>query len=175
MKNLSDEKLVYLVQKYNDKKAFEALVKRYQNIVYSKAMAFVGNKEDAKDISQEIFVKAYFGLKKFKGKSSFNTWLYRIAVNRCLTFVKEKTEVVSLDNIPQVAGETNLEGKSLTKLSVENTLGHINPRQKVLLLAKYVEGYSYKELAGIFDSKSDAIKMEVFRAKKTFENLYEGS
>src|ERR1700754_2165670 len=81
-----------------DQQAYAGLVSRYQNYVFTLALRFTKNREDAEEVAQDIFIKAYKALADFKGNSKFSTWLYTIVNNTCITFLRKKRlEVHSLD------------------------------------------------------------------------------
>src|SRR5947209_19294412 len=82
-----------------EQQAYAALVERYQNFVFTIVLRYVKSREDAEEVSQDVFVKAYRAMADFKGQSKFTTWLYTIATTTCITFLrKKKLEVHSLDN-----------------------------------------------------------------------------
>src|SRR5688572_4443293 len=95
---LSDNEIISIVLN-GDKQAFAQLVDRYQNYVFTLALRMVKSREDAEEVSQDIFVKAYRSLADFRGASKFSTWLYTIVNTSCITFLrKKKLEIKSLDD-----------------------------------------------------------------------------
>ena len=95
---LNDNELISQVLS-GDQQAYAGLVNRYQNYVFTLALRFTKNREDAEEVSQDIFIKAYRALSDFRGASKFSTWLYTIVNTTCITFLRKKRlEVHSLDN-----------------------------------------------------------------------------
>src|SRR6476661_4086778 len=94
-----------------DSAAYASLVQRYQNFVFTIVLRYVKSREDAEEVSQDIFIKAYRSLADFKGASKFSTWLYTITTTTCLSFLrKKKLEVHSLDNEKVFAVADNIDG-----------------------------------------------------------------
>src|SRR5882757_5390150 len=95
---LNDNEIISKVLN-GDKQAYASLVNRYQNYVFTLALRFTKNREDAEEVAQDIFIKAYRYLADFKGASKFSTWLYTIVNNTCITFLrKKKLKILSLGN-----------------------------------------------------------------------------
>ena len=93
---VQDDSLLVNAARLGDMKAYDDLVRRYQERIYATVYHMTSNHEDANDIAQETFIKAYSALKSFKGDSSFYTWIYRIAVNKTINFLKQRKNKVSL-------------------------------------------------------------------------------
>lgn len=88
--SLEDIQLIEQVVKNNDSKLFGILYDRYSNIVYNKCLSFVKSKDEAQDLTHDIFIKLFFQLKKFKGDAKFSTWLYSFTYNFCVNYVQRK-------------------------------------------------------------------------------------
>ena len=156
-----------------DKKAYEALIIKYQDNIYGFLYKSTLSKEDAEDIMQEVFIKAYKNLYKLENKSNFYHWLFKITINTMNThFNKRKNSTVELDesfeNIkcddkytPENMFEIKEQGKELLK-----RLSILKEDQKNIILLKFVHGFSYKEIAEFLELKEDTVKMKAFRAKK---------
>jgi RNA polymerase sigma-70 factor, ECF subfamily len=174
-----------------DSAAFEELIYRYDKNVLSIALKFVKNQDDAKDIYQEVFLRVFGGLKNFKFKSEFSTWLYRITANVCLTFKEKqkKRSYVSIDDDGDEETSENLgafikDENSLTPekiLSDSEVSSHVNKalekltsRQKMIFILKHYEGYKIKEIAEIINVGEGTVKKYLFEAvHKLREELYE--
>ncbi len=174
LKEKSDQELVGLFKETKNDACFEELFSRYKNKVYSRCLNFVGNNEDAQDLTQEIFVKTYFNLKKFKGESSFSTWLFRITSNHCYNFVTRKKPVgISLER-EEIEKHVGIRDKDRSiKIDVQKALLKLSPEDRIVLVMKYIDGYQYKEIAKILNIKESAAKMRVKRAKEKFKKVYE--
>jgi RNA polymerase sigma-70 factor (ECF subfamily) len=111
---LNDNELISKVLS-GDQQAYAALVNRYQNYVFTLASRFTKNREDAEEVSQDIFIKAYRALADFRGASKFSTWLYTIVNTTCITFLRKKRlEVHSLDNEKVFRADSRIQACRLT-------------------------------------------------------------
>ena len=160
--------------------AFEELIYNYDKKVLALAMKYVKNEEDAKDIYQDVFIRVFRGLKKFKFNSEFSTWLYRIVVNVCLTYKtrSSKREFISIH--PETEDEENIntgyeieDNQPVPDRAVTNSeiSEHINialetlsPRQKMIFILKHYEGYKLKEIAQMLQCGEGTIKKYLFDA-----------
>ncbi len=163
-----------------DVNAFELLVTEYEKNVYNLALRMCKNAEDAADMSQEAFIKAYNSLKSFRGDSKFSVWLYRIVSNLCLDHLRRQNRrpVRSLSvedsdgetaeiEIPdeEQAPERLLERKA-TCDAVRRGLDELNTEQREILLLREIQGFSYDEIAKVLNIESGTVKSRIFRARK---------
>ena len=162
-----------------DADAFEKLVLRYQGQVYNLCLRMTGNTEDAADLSQEAFLKAWRNLESFQGDSAFSTWLYRLTSNACLDFLrsikrKPQLSLVTTDkngeeqllDLPDTAPspearilaaeEQDLLGKAMASLDEE---------QRQILTLRVVNDLSYSEIAKILSLKEGTVKSRLARAR----------
>ena len=163
-----------------DVNAFEKLETEYQRAVYAIAQRMTGNPEDAADMTQETFIKAYNSLSSFRGDSKFSVWLYRIANNVCLDFLRSKNRrpTVSLSAEDDDGEETQLDiadesqspelllESSLTRDAVRRGLDSLPPDYKQILLLREIQGLSYEEIAAALGIESGTVKSRIFRARK---------
>ena len=163
-----------------DANAFETLVLEYEKNVYNIALRMTGNSEDAADMTQEAFIKAYNSLQAFRGDSKFSVWLYRIVSNVCLDFLRSKNRrpTVSLsvedddgeDTQLDVADESQspelLLDRKLTRESVRRGLDSLPPDYRQILLLREVQGLSYDEIAQALGLEVGTVKSRIFRARK---------
>ena len=158
---------------------FEKLVTAYEKNVYNIALRMVGDPEDAADMTQETFIKAYRALSGFRGDSKFSSWLYRIASNVCLDFLHSRSRhpQVSLsgaDEDDRTAFELpdmsqNPEEQLMKKLSMEAVrrgLGQLPEQQRQILVLRELGGLSYAELAQTLGLEEGTVKSRIFRARK---------
>lgn len=163
-----------------DANAFETLVLEYEKNVYNIALRMTGNSEDAADMTQEAFIKAYNSLQSFRGDSKFSVWLYRIVSNVCLDFLRSKNRrpTVSLsvedddgeDAQLDVADESQspelLLDRKLTRESVRRGLDSLPPDYRQILLLREIQGLSYDEIAQALSLEVGTVKSRIFRARK---------
>jgi len=163
-----------------DTQAFEKLVKKYDRQVLSLAYQISGNTQDAEDIYQEVFMRAFKGLSSFNKKSSFFTWLYRIAVNCSLTYCNKRSKRShvplenegkdfsweAIDNMPTPdKAVVNQELKGKIKRGVDN----LSPMQKTTFILRFYHQLKIKEIAQITDKAEGTIKNYLFRATRNMQ------
>ncbi len=152
-----------------DASAFDALVVRHQKSIQRVCYRFTGNSEDAADLTQEVFVKAYRSLPKFRGTSAFSTWLYRIAVNACLSFkASRKNRAEEWDEDHDIAAdgpsaEESLDA-SLNAETVRAALDALPEKQRVTVIMKVLEERTHAEVAEILGSNVGTVKANLFFA-----------
>jgi RNA polymerase sigma-70 factor (ECF subfamily) len=174
-----DSELVRRAQR-GDKESFEELVRRHQNRVFAVARGILKRQEDVEDISQQVFVKAYFALKKFDQRSAFTTWLYKITVNECWDLLRKRKvrplvyEADLSDEQGRMyqasenreAEQTDLSDRIAARQQVERLLGFLDERDRGMLVLKEVEGFAIEEIADIFDLNTNTVKVRLFRARQ---------
>ncbi|MFM2224017.1 MAG: Sigma-24 [Bacteroidota bacterium] len=172
-----DDLLIRL--KAADRAAFTELVNQYSNQVFNTCYKFLLNKEEAEDLTQEIFIEVYQSLKKFRGDSKLSTWIYRIAVTKCLDEIKKRNrkkrisslgKILHLDEIVHwLVGETSpdkdLQQKEKWK-AIEQALNQLPDNQRVAFTLSKIEGYSNPEIAELMNTSTVAIESLIYRAKK---------
>lgn len=179
--HLNDTDLIIQAQKGNQN-AFEELVYRYDRNVLSIVMRYAINEDDAKDLYQEVFIRVYRGLKKFRFQSEFSTWLFRITTNVCLTYKSRSKEHLRVsinkdyDDENEYSGKEELvyEGSSPEEISSGADLGEIvnsaveslSPKQKMTFILKHYEGYKIREIAEMLNCKEGTVKKYLFDAIK---------
>jgi len=174
-----DRTLVVRAQK-EDKEAFEELIRRHSNRVFAVASGILHRREDVEDISQQVFVKAYFSLKRFDQRAAFSTWLYKITVNECWDLLRKRKvrplvyeADLSEEQAKQIAASDQgapdrpdvsecLEARQ----QVEMLLEGLDERDRVMLILKEVEGFAIEEIAEVLDLNSNTVKVRLFRARK---------
>ena len=147
--------------------AFDELMTRHERAVFRLCFRFVKNREDAMDLTQEVFIKAFEKLTAFRGDARFKTWLYRVAVNHCLNHVKKNSrEFVEVDeSIGSV--KPSFHNKLLEKerrAIVRKLMVKLPPKQKAILELRMNDNLSYEEIAEILGRSVSTIKSSVFFA-----------
>jgi RNA polymerase sigma factor (sigma-70 family) len=170
-----DAHLVALIAK-GDEGAFEELVQKYQQAVFNTVYRYIGNQDDVQDLAQEIFIKVWRNAGKFKGKSKFSTWLYRIVVNHCISYRrKNRHKHVSLDELTEqgpvpesLRVEPDWEQKRKAEL-VRKAVDELPERQRMALVLAQFEDKSYKEIAEIMDVSLSSVESLIFRARNALK------
>ncbi len=178
-RRVDDRELVQRAQQ-GEKEAFEVLVARHQGRVFAVAGGILRNREDVEDISQQVFLKAYFSLKRFDQRSAFSTWLYKITVNECwdllrkkkvrpLVFESELSEeqahaYQSTEQKTEYAGD--LTEQLETRQQLDRWLDCLEERDRAMLVLKEVQGFTVEEIAEIMGINGNTVKVRLFRARQ---------
>lgn len=180
--NLIDEDLVFKIIETNSSQLFAVLYDRFSKLVYNKCYGFSKNKEEAEDLTHDVFVRLFVKLKTFKGDSKFSTWLYSFTFNFCVNYVqrnehkkKEKVTVVT-DQIKEEETFNEVEDAQLFELKSEKltkALTLIDAKDKIILLMKYQDEMTIKEISETLNIGESAVKMRVKRAKEKVITTYQ--
>jgi RNA polymerase sigma-70 factor, ECF subfamily len=150
-----------------EREAFDRLVERYQRDIYRLCYRYVNNHEDASDMAQEVFLKAYRAIDRFRGDSSFSTWLYRIAVNTCLNFRSGRKPVAQelSDSLPdhETSASERLEGEE-SAARVREAVSRLPEKQRATVILKIYHDLTHEEVAGILGSTVGTVKANLFHA-----------
>ncbi len=174
-KVLSDEELVDQIVSTNNTLLFSTLYDRYSKKVYNKCYSFARNEDEAKDLTQDVFLKLFTKLSTFKGKAKFSTWLYSFTYNFCTNYVnrdkgrKMNDESDSMDDHHyRLSNMEDIDDEDLFELKaskLEKALDNIDPEDKAILLLKYQDDVSVKELQAVLKVGESAVKMRLKRAR----------
>ena len=172
MDALSDAELVEEVRRGN-RQAFSDLMRRYQQRVYWTARRIVGNHDDADDVAQETFVKAYLALGEFRGDGSLFTWLYRIAVNlsintlrkrQVLNYVRESELLRNL--LPSLEDPSAHVEHQETQDALERAVDTLPEKQKAVFILRFYDELTYEEISEILKTSVGGLKANYFHALK---------
>src|SRR5437867_9548271 len=165
-----------LVERYlaGDMTAFDELMLRYERQIYRVCYRFVENRDDARDLAQEVFIKAFEHLPTFRRESSLKTWLYRIAMNHCINHVKkhsqEFVEVTEYTGSIRPSVQAHMEHQEQRE-QFRRMIKHLPPKQKAILELRINEQLSYEEIARISGRTVSTIKASVFFALEKMRKL----
>lgn len=176
-----EEELEIVVRvRSGDTNAFEVLVLEHQKKIYNLALRMLGNEEDALDMAQEAFIRAFNSLDGFRGDSKFSVWLYRLTSNICIDFIrsrnKKQASSLTYDNPDDEAQELELpddrfsphaalENKELRD-AVYRGLDQLSPEYRQILLLREINGLSYEEIGRVLQLESGTVKSRIFRARQ---------
>ena len=179
---MTRERELAVIQKVKDGdvNAFEELMAAYEKNVYNLALRMVKSPEDAADMSQEAFIKAYNNLDNFRAESKFSVWLYRIVSNVCLDFLRRQSrrgtvslsmedddgDDVQLDIADESQSPERLLERQLTKDAVRRGLETLPPDARQILLLREIQGLSYEEISDVLGIEVGTVKSRIFRARK---------
>jgi len=162
-----------------DTNAFSILVERYKDLVYTLAVRMVKHKEEAEEITQDTFIKAYKSIHKFKGDSKFSTWIYRVAYNTCLDAIKKNKKLQS--NVP-INEYTEHEVKAIDNaldimeakersVVIKNCIEKLPSEDAFLMTLYYYEELSLDEIADATGLKANNVKVKLFRSRKKLATI----
>jgi RNA polymerase sigma-70 factor (ECF subfamily) len=182
----TEEMVLVDLARQGDLKAYDELIKRYQERIYATVYHMTANHEDANDLAQEAFVKAYQALKSFKGGSSFYTWLYRIAVNKTINFLKQRKnrQHMSLDDIDfnaehdpdlvaLISDKNPRRDAGLAELQekLNGAMLKLSEHHRMAVVLHDVQGLSHEEIAKIMHCNIGTVRSRLFYARQQLQAL----
>ncbi len=177
----SDEQLVRLVVDKQNQYAISLLYDRYSHKIFSRSLSFVKDREIAEDLTHDIFMKILISLSSFKFKSKFSTWIYSITYNYCVDYLRKRQKIrfqhseFQKETDAYISDEEVADARELQKIKVERLMTimeDINPEEKMILMMKYRDGLSIKQIQEIFDLSESAVKMRLKRAKEKVKKIH---
>ncbi|HIE52420.1 MAG TPA: sigma-70 family RNA polymerase sigma factor [Armatimonadetes bacterium] len=160
-----------------DTTAFDLLFYRYQDRVYTLCLGLLDDPEDARDAAQETFVHAYRGLRGFRGRAAFATWLYRIAVNTAHSFARrQRREARVRETMKMSAGDNPVEAHLthlLRRERIQAVLRDLPPAHREVLVLKYYQDLSCEEIGAVLGTSMNAVKVRLHRARQAFYRRYQ--
>lgn len=178
-----DERGWVELARQGDPAAFERIVLSHERKIYAFALRITGNAEDAHDVTQECFIRAYNALPRITRELNVSAWLHRIASNLCLDLLRRKRRISWLPwephkHEPLLGGATldDPEGSALrheTQILVQQVLERMSPRNRMALVLREYEGMSCDEVAEVFGISLGAAKSTLFRAREEFRRHYQ--
>jgi RNA polymerase sigma-70 factor (ECF subfamily) len=178
---LTDTELISKILK-GEQSFFAQLVERYQNYVFTLVLRFTDSREDAEEISQDIFVKAYRSLADFRGESKFSTWLYTIVRTSCITFLrKKKLDITSIDNertfLQLENRESAFKANSIEQKSrhamVNEAIRLLSPDDAQLITLFYKGEQSLEEIGKVMGLETNTVKVKLHRARHRLKEKME--
>jgi len=178
---LTDIELIRLTLDGNQS-AYADLVKRHQRFIFSLALRFAKNREDAEEISQDCFIKAYRSLGSFQQQSKFSTWLYSIVYTTAMTFLRKKrvdtTSIddeetyIQIENKPGSYDENNVENKSRS-FYLSQAIAQLLPDDATIITMFYKGEQSLEEIAQVLGIEANTVKVKLFRARQRLKEKLE--
>ncbi|MBN1799418.1 MAG: sigma-70 family RNA polymerase sigma factor [Spirochaetales bacterium] len=154
---------------------FDHIVKRYQNGLYNFILNIVKNTDDAMDLCQETFLKAYRSISSYKGKASFSTWLYRIGYNNAINYFKKHKRISSMEieklNLKCQNNEYEKVEKNEIKKVINKIVEDLDTKYRTPIFLFFIENKSYKEIAEIMKIPINSVKSNIFRGKNIIKQV----
>src|ERR1700690_3776814 len=181
-----DEELLVQRARRGDLEAYDELVRRHQERIYATIYHMTANHEDANDLAQDSFIKAFQALKSFKGGSSFYTWLYRIAVNKTINFLKQRKNRIHLslndldfntehnpDLVALISEKTPHREVNLKELQekLNTAMLKLSEPHRLVVVLHDVQGTSHEEIAKIMDCNIGTVRSRLFYARQQLQSL----
>jgi len=176
-----DERELVNRARRGDREAFGALIQRYQQRVAGVARALVHNPDDAVELAQETFIRAYQNLRSFEGRSSFSTWLYRIASNLAIDWRRRESRhsiahgeeaEKELDRIPSAQGDSfRAAARGELSQKVRQALKELTPEHRQVILLREMEGLSYEEISAILSCPKGTVMSRLHYARSHLRTL----
>lgn len=169
-----------------NKEAFERLVLMYQDQVYTSCMRLTNHYSDAEDLAQEVFVQAYIAIRSFRKEADFGTWLHRIAVNRWINICRKERKIVTFSLDKSIATEDGDierdiedDGISLQEqieqqdfgIRIHDALQQLDEEFRIVMVLRYLEEYSYQEIADHINVPLGTVKSRISRATKQLQQI----
>ena len=171
---ISDEEIVSLYLSSQDEYYFSEIYQRYSGKIYGKCLSFFKDESEAADAVHDIFMKLLLNMSKFGEKSKFSTWVYSITYNYCIDTLR-RGKKLQATSIEEISGELDVEEDTdeswmhlIDMNIIEDIMNKMHPQDKAVLLMKYIDDLSIKEICGILNKTESAIKMKIKRAKERF-------
>ncbi len=148
-------------------KAFEKLVDRYQKPVFNLALRMVRDQDEAADVTQNAFLKAFENLQSYDQRFKFFSWLYRITMNESLSFLRHRKQLVSVEEVGQLPAEEDesMEARESAG-NVQKALEALTDEQRAVVVLKHIEGFSYFEIARMLSITEKKVKSRLFSARQ---------
>ncbi|MFN3650136.1 MAG: RNA polymerase sigma factor [Armatimonadota bacterium] len=168
-----------------DRQAFESLFRKYQGYVYNVSLGMLSNGEDAADVTQETFLRLHRSLGSFRGDSTFSTWLYRVAVNLCITEIRRrgKSRFEFLDDVrhedeSRLLEEPEPDPEELMQQQEDHQVVHrvlrtLPPDYRAVMVLRHFQQLAYEEIAEVLNLSLSQVKTRLFRARKMFKERFE--
>lgn len=148
--------------------AYEGLIDKYQKAIFNTALRLVNDRDEAKDITQEVFIRAYENLRKFKPEFKFFSWIYKMTLNQSINVINRRkhkttlgTDLISPDKDP----ETRLNGKRLIK-KVQDAIAELSIDLRMVIILRHFADLSYRELSFVLDIPEKTVKSRLFTARQ---------
>lgn len=178
-KLMSDAALIAQFMGSQDSRHFGELYRRYAGKVYAKCISMLNDEGMARDATQEIFIKVLLNLSRFNAQSTFSTWIYAITYNLCIDLIrrKKKLNVIFSEDIGKLSKAVDVEVPDSVLLEIKQeqlreVMKAMPPGDKAILMMKYMDDLSIRDIADVLGKSESAIKMQIMRAKQKAQQIH---
>lgn len=176
-KILTDEEVIQKYMTTRNCDLFDILYDRYADKVFAKCISMLESTAKAEDATQEVFLKVLLNISKFKGNSRFSTWLYSITYNLCIDYIRKikKQRFVTTDVEIEDEPIEEVSDKQLLEIKIDRldkVMKMANEQDRAILMMKYTDEMSIKEMAAVLNKSESAVKMNILRAKHRLNKIY---
>jgi RNA polymerase sigma-70 factor (ECF subfamily) len=176
---LSDTDLIARYLRDQNTRYFSELYRRYAGKVFAKCISMLSDEGLARDAMQDIFIKVLLNLSRFSAQSTFSTWVYSITYNYCIDLIrkKKKLQMVYTEDVGKLSKETDEDVPDSVLLEMKQerlkmVMQNLPPGDKAILMMKYIDDLSIKDIAEVLNKTESAIKMQIMRAKQKSQQIY---
>lgn len=151
-----------------DKRAYGTLVERHQTVMYNIALRMTGNREDAKDLTQNVFIKAFENLKRFKPEHKFFSWIYRMLVNESINFLRKRRSTVELQDYWHASEETaeDVYYRAEVSKAITSALMDIRLDYRIVIILRHFLDFTYREMSEIVGIPEKTVKSRLYSARQ---------
>ena len=180
MVEIDDHSIIRKVRE-GDVEAFAHIVERHQQAIFNLTYHMTGSEEDARDLTQEIFIRAYLNLDKVDPRYKFFSWLYRLGVNHTLDHIRQRKPYVLMEDVEAYDRQTRDETADLTadllekRVNVRKAIRKLEPKYRLLIVMKYYSAMSYDQMSSISGIPESRVKSRLFEARQMLRNLLKSS
>ena len=168
---MEEFELVELAKK-GDERAFDELIDKFADRIFTEAYYLMGNREDAMDVSQLVFLRIFLGIKHFKGESKLSTWIYRITINTALRELKKRSRRPPIDDSDDIDPQDEVIRHDEQKLAMV-ALDQLPEQYRAIIIMRELNDMSFKDIADSLGISVNLAKVRAFRAKQKFKTIVE--
>jgi RNA polymerase sigma-70 factor (ECF subfamily) len=159
--------------RYGDTEAFGSLMRKYEDFVFTLIRGITGCDEDARDLAQETFLRAYRGIRRFQFNSTFKTWLYRIAYNTTMSYLNRNHNRGTREPETMQSRTADPQESHSLRLTIEKLIGRLKPDLKAVIIFYYYDDLKYEQIAEIMGCPLNTVKIRLYRARHKLGRLWE--
>lgn len=173
----SNEDILVAALKRGDQDAFKQIIESYQENIIRVCMGFVGSQEDAEDLAQDVFIQLYKSSSSLRGEARLSTWLYRVAVNRSLNYIRsmksrQQYTHIEVSDVPDAVSSEEADDKIKAtdhRKAIRQSFGRLPDNQRTAFILQKYEDLSYEEISKVMNMSLSSVQSLIFRARKNLQ------